>query len=147
MSTPAPTENHSAPQKFKGISEPQLSDANSGIIYYDKDLQALRYSVAGSDYANFGTVAGGGTGVTGLADTVKSEVTYSESPDAGLSTKASRGDHTHGSPDKPDYPLLNRVVYSNIEIPSGYAIMAPHDFEIANGVIVTIEDNAILEIV
>jgi hypothetical protein len=147
MSTPAPTENHSAPQKFKGISEPQLSDANSGIIYYDKDLQALRYSVAGSDYANFGTIAGGGTGVTGLSDTVKSETNYSESTDAGISTKASRGDHTHGSPDKPDYPLTRRIAYTNISIPSEYSMIVPHDFEIADGVTVEIQDNGLLEII
>ncbi len=36
-----------------------------------------------------------------LSDTVTDETTWGITPDAGVSTEASRGDHTHGSPEEP----------------------------------------------
>jgi len=41
------------------------------------------------------------SGVSGLEDTVEDETTFGISPAPGSSSKASRGDHTHGSPTDP----------------------------------------------
>lgn len=43
---------------------------------------------------------GGGSSVT-LSDTVEDETTFGITPSAGVATDASRGDHTHGTPEEP----------------------------------------------
>lgn len=49
-----------------------------------------------------GTLVGGGAVNLTAADTVSDETTWGISPDAGVSSDYSRGDHTHGSPTEPE---------------------------------------------